>query len=242
MNGLDASWLIYIGAALLLIAYAIRDELRLRLMITLSTFFYVAYYLILPSGPLWDPIITSILLLAVNFWVIGQIAMERTTLRMSDDEKRLFEGFETLSPGQFRRLAKIAKWQKADDLTGTILTLEDEPSDSLFYVFEGTISVEKRGRPFRLPEGNFVGEVAYVLGRRTTATTVAPQGVRYVEWNSEELRRLGRKNEALRISLNALLTRDLAKKLGNSYRPEDSLPATPASIELLEEAQNEFSE
>ncbi|UAB78206.1 cyclic nucleotide-binding domain-containing protein [Erythrobacter sp. SCSIO 43205] len=234
----DSSWLIYLGAALLLVAYAIRDELKLRILIVISTFVYIAYYFLLPGGPLWDPIITSLLFVAINFWVLGQIAMERTTLRLSDDEKRLFEAFETLSPGQFRRVAAIAKWQRADDPSGTILTQEDEPSDALFYVFEGVISVEKRGRQFRLPEGNFVGEVAFVLNRRTTATTVAPQSVRYVEWDSEALRKLGRKHEALRISLNALLTRDLAKKLSSSYQPEDALPATPQSIELLEEAQS----
>lgn len=238
MSAFDPSWLIYLGAGLLLIAYAIRDELRLRVMIVVSTFIYIAYYYLVEGGPLWEAISTSALMVGVNAWVLGQIILERTTLRMTDDEKRLFEAFETLTPGQFRRIAAIAKWQRADDPDGVVLTREDQPSDALFFVFEGTISVEKRGRQFRLPEGNFVGEVAFVLNRRTTATTVAPLGVRYVEWDSEALRRLGRKHEALRISLNALLTRDLANKLVGSYRPDDALPATKESVELLEGAQN----
>lgn len=222
---------------MLLIGYAIRDELRLRLLIVISTLIYIAYYFAIPAGPLWEAIITSALMLGVNFWVLGQIILERTTLRMTDDEKRLFEAFDTLTPGQFRRIAAIANWQQAVDPSGTSLTQEDEPSDALFYVYEGVISVEKRERQFRLPQGNFVGEVAFVLNRRTTATTVAPLGVRYVEWDCEELRRLGRKYEALRISLNALLTRDLAKKLSSSYQPDDAMPATAASIELLEDVQ-----
>lgn len=237
MSAFDPEWLIYPGAALLLIGYAIRDELRLRLLIVSATIIYIIYYFVIPEGPLWEAIVTSALMLGVNFWVLGQIILERTTLRMTDDEKLLFEAFDTLTPGQFRRIAAIANWQKADDPSGTVLTQENEPSDALFYVFEGVISVEKRERQFRLPEGNFVGEVAFVLNRRTTATTVAPQGVRYVEWDCEELRRLGRKHESLRISLNALLTRDLAKKLSSSYQPDDAMPATRASIELLEEAQ-----
>ncbi|KEO88590.1 hypothetical protein EH31_16680 [Erythrobacter longus] len=237
MSAFDPEWLIYPGAAMLLIGYAIRDELRLRLLIVISTLIYIAYYFAIPAGPLWEAIITSALMLGVNFWVLGQIILERTTLRMTDDEKRLFEAFDTLTPGQFRRIAAIANWQQAVDPSGTLLTQEDEPSDALFYVYEGVISVEKRERQFRLPQGNFVGEVAFVLNRRTTATTVAPLGVRYVEWDCEELRRLGRKYEALRISLNALLTRDLAKKLSSSYQPDDAMPATAASIELLEEVQ-----
>ena len=148
MPSFDTSWLIYLGAALLLIAYSIRDELKLRVLIVVSTFVYMAYYFLLPGGPLWDPIITSVLFVAINFWVLGQIALERTTLRLADDEKRLFEAFETLSPGQFRRVLKIALWRVAQGPDGTVLTREDEPSDALFFVFEGVISVEKRGRQF----------------------------------------------------------------------------------------------
>ena len=235
---IDPQWLIYIGAALLLLAYAIRDELQLRVMIVVSTFIYIAYYYALPEGPLWDAIVTSLLMVAVNIWVLTQIALERTTFRLSDDAKALFEAFDTLSPGQFRRILKLAKWNRADDPEGTTLTREAEPSGALFYVFEGIISVEKHGRQFRLPEGNFVGEVAYVLNRKTTTTSVAPQGVRYVEWDADALRALSRKYPALGNALNALLTRDLAKKLNTSYRPDDAMPATPESRELLEMAES----
>lgn len=230
----DPSWLIYLGAAILLVAYAIRDELRLRVMIVVSTFVYIAYYYAVDGGPLWEAIITSLLMVAINFWVLGQIILERTTLRMTPDEKVLFDGFETLTPGQFRRIAAIAKWRTGTGEEGDVLTREDQPSDALFYIFDGVISVEKRGKQFRLPAGNFVGEIAFVLKRKTTATTVAPKGVRYVEWDSEALRKLGRKHEALRISLNALLTRDLANKLVGSYRPDDALEPTKETEKLLE--------
>lgn len=235
---IDPSWLIYLGAALLLIAYGIRDELRLRVMIIIATFAYIAYYWVIPAGPLWEPIITSVLMVGVNVWVLGQIMLERTTFRLSDDEKQLFDAFETLSPGQFRRVLKLARWHRADDADGTVLTREAEPSGSLFYIFKGIISVEKHGRQFRLPADNFVGEVAYVLNRKTTTTSVAPQGVRYVEWDSDKLRALGNRSPNLGNALNALLTRDLAKKLNASYRPEDAMPATPESVDLLEMAED----
>lgn len=229
-----SQWLIYAGAALLLIAYGVRDELRLRLLIIIATFAYIAYYYIIPNGPLWEPIITSVMMVGVNFWVLGQIMLERTTLRLTEDEKRLFDAFETLTPGQFRRLLKIARWVTASDPEGTLLTREDTPSEALFYIFDGIVSVEKKGRQFRLPGGNFVGEVGYVLNRQTTTTSVAPEGVRYVEWDAKALRRLGAKHPNLGNALNALLTRDLARKLNASYRPEDAMPATSETRELLE--------
>ena len=232
----DPSWLIYLGAALLLIAYGIRDELRLRVMIVVATFIYIAYYYVVGGGPLWEAIVTSALMVAVNLWVLAQIVLERTTLRMTEDERRLFDAFDTLSPGKFRRVARIAKWRTASDPEGTSLTREAEPSSVLVYVFDGIVSVEKNGRQFRLPEGNFLGEVAYVLNRKITTTSVAPQGVRYVEWDADALRALSLKYPALGNALNALLTRDLAKKLRESYRPDDAMPATEESIELLENA------
>ncbi len=236
MTEFDPAWLIYFGAALLLMAYAIREELKLRIMIVVSTFVYIAYYYLVTSPPLWDAIFTSLLMVAVNLWVLAQIVLERTRLRLSDDEKQLFDAFETLTPGQFRRVLKLTKWHKATDPEGTVLTREDEPSGELFYIMEGAISVQKSDRQFRLPSGNFVGEVAYILRRRTTATTVAPLGVRFVKWDSDSLRQLGEKHPNLGNALNALLTRDLAKKLTSSYRPDDAMPATEQTKELLEAA------
>lgn len=221
----------------MLFAFFIRDELRLRSLIIVSTVIYIAYYYLALDPPLWDAIITSVLMIFANLYVLGQVLLERTTFRLTEDEKRLFDAFETLTPGQFRRILKIAKWRVAGDPDGTVLTREAEPSGALFYVFEGIISVQKGERLFRLPEGNFVGEIAFVLTRKTTATTVAPEGVRYVEWDADALRRLGRRHPNLGNALNALLTRDLAKKLGASYRPDDALPATRESIELLEAAE-----
>lgn len=234
---MDLAWLIYLAAALSLIAFAIRDELTLRLLIVVSTFVYIAYYYLAVAPPLWDSIITSLLLVSVNLWVLGQILLERTTLRLSPDEKALFDAFETLTPGQFRRLLKIARWVRADDPDGTLLTREDTPSEAVIYIFEGIISVEKKGRQFRLPDGNFVGEVAYVLNRQTTTTSVAPEGVRYVEWDASALRRLSAKHPNLGNALDALLTRDLARKLNASYRPEDAMPATAETRELLESVE-----
>ncbi|MEM7687884.1 MAG: cyclic nucleotide-binding domain-containing protein [Pseudomonadota bacterium] len=228
------AWLIYLGAAISLVAFAIRDELKLRALIVASTFIYIVYYYLAVSPPLWDSIITSLLLVSVNILVLAQILLERTTFRLSKDEKALFDAFETLTPGQFRKLLKIAKWATAQDPEGTLLTQEDTPSEALIYIFDGIVSVEKKGRRFRLPGGNFVGEVGYVLNRQTTTTSVAPMGVRYVQWDALPLRRLSAKHPNLGNALNALLTRDLARKLSASYQPEDAMPSTNESRELLD--------
>lgn len=217
MNVFDPELLIYLGAGLLLIGYAIRDELRLRLLIAVSSLVYIAYYFAV--GPLWGAIITSVLMIAVNFWVLGQIILERTTLRMSDDEKALFEAFETLTPGQFRRALKCADWIDVDTAKGEVLTQEGVSSATLYYIFEGAAVVEKEGQQFGLPAGNFVGEISFVLNSKASATVTAPCGVRYVAWDWDHLRSLSAKHPNLGNALNMRLTRDLAEKLTTSYRP-----------------------
>lgn len=222
MTGFDAEWLVHIATAMLLLAYFIREELWLRLMIIAATMTFNFYYWLVPDPPLWDSVIGGFLMIAVNLFVLAQVMLDRTTFRLSAEEKKLFEGFETLSPGQFRRVLRIAKWREGD---GTLLTRQGEPAGSLYYVVEGAVEVEKGEHRFLLPPGNFVGEVAFVLGGGATATTIAPDCTRYVEWDVEELRALGEKYPALGNALNALLTRDLANKLTESYRPEGALPA-----------------
>lgn len=221
----DPAWLIHIATAILLIGYFIRDELKLRVMIIVSSVVFNFYYWLVPSPPLWDAVMTGFLLIAVNFYVLAHVLLERTTFRLSEDEKRLFDAFETLTPGQFRRLLKVADWRHSDAAEGVVLTREGQATPTLYYIFVGVITVQKGEHRFGLPAQNFVGEVAFVLNGEATATTTAHAGVRYVAWDTDVLRRLGERYPALGNALNALLTRDLARKLTESYRPDDALPA-----------------
>jgi 3-phosphoglycerate kinase len=43
------------------------------------------------------------------------VILERTTLAMSDREKRLFGAFDTLSPGQFRKLKRLGQFHTATE-------------------------------------------------------------------------------------------------------------------------------
>jgi len=234
MTFFDPEWLVRIATAMLLIAYFIRDELKLRLMIIAATLVFNLYYWLVPDPPLWESVIGGFLMVAVNLYVLFQVLLDRTTFRMSEEEKQLFAAFETLSPGQFRRILKTAEWRRVEETTqirrvedtsGHVLTHQGQPSAKLYFIFEGAIQVTKGEHNFRLPQGNFVGEVAFVLEGAATATTTAPAGTYYVEWDAQALRKLGAKHPALGNALNALLTRDLAGKLRESYRPDDALPA-----------------
>lgn len=237
MDGFDPRWLIHAGGFFYIMAFIVREELLMRLLVLTGSGLYILYYFLYPEVPLWDAIMTSTVMIVANLYVVSQVVLERTTLRMSDDEKSLFEAFETLNPGQFRHLLKDAQWHVAFDPDGTVLTREGQPAPALYYIFDGEISVQKGSQQFRLPARNFVGEIAFILGTKTSATTIAPEGVRYVRWEAETLTALSNKRPALGNALNALLTRDLAQKLTSSYQPSTALPADAQTKEMFEQAQ-----
>lgn len=214
MDLFDAAILLHAGAVVYVIAFLFRDEVLIRTFSVLGTLLYMGYYFWYPPQPLWDPIITSMIFLAANVVVIFMILLERTTFQMSDDEKRLFAGFDTLTPGEFRRLLKLAQWH--DSGGGEVLTEAGHKPDKLHYILDGEVLIEKDGTSFPVSDGRFIGEIGYVLGQAATGTVRAPQGTRYVSWNVSDLTRLSQRKPAIGVALSALLGEDLARKLADS--------------------------
>lgn len=210
----SAALLIHLGAMLYIIGFMVRDELVLRLLVLGGTVLYICYYVLFPETPLWDAIITSAILGAVNLWVLMRIVFERTTFAMTPDEKKLYEVFSTLNPGQFRLISKIANWHDADSLE--TMCVHEKEADRLFYLFEGGAQVSKGDAVFDIPPGNFLGEIAFILGGAYTADVKAKEGTRYVSWNNEILKKKMSRNAELNNALVALFNHDLAKKLAVS--------------------------
>lgn len=208
--------LIHLGALLYIIGFLVRDELILRLLVLGGTVLYILYYFLFPETPLWDAIVTSLILGAANLWVLGKIMMERTTFALNDEEKRLFNYFDTLNPGQFRRVAKRAIWHSA---TGDeLLCMEEGDASRLFFVLDGEVEIEKGKQRFVAGSGMFLGEIAFILDGKYTATVRARPGLRYAEWSNAELKHLMKKSTPLHNAIIALFNRDLASKLAISHR------------------------
>lgn len=216
--GLNTALFIHIGALFYIIAFLIRDEMKLRLMVLAGSVFYLLYYYMFPDIPLWDAILTTVILSFANLYILFRILLERSTFALNDEERRLFSAFEGFSPGQFRQLSKIAIWKTADEPIE--LTVEKQPLSKLYYIFEGVVEAKKGEHCFSVEADNFIGEISFVLEGHPTATVMALKGTRYVEWDSEEIRGLMNKSSAFENAMMALLSRDLADKLATSIQPD----------------------
>ncbi len=210
----SAAMLVHMASLLYVIAFIIRDQLMLRILVLVATALYIGYYYFVPATPLWDAIAWSAVLGLANVWVMVGIILERTTYRMNNEEKRLFGVFDTLSPGEFRKLLKITQWHKST--ASTELTQEGKEVDRLICVMDGEIEVLKQQRRFQLSPVAFIGEVAFFRQIPATATTQVGPGSLYVSWPSAALRDLQANYPGIRIAMYERLNRDMADKVAAS--------------------------
>ncbi|MEO0546566.1 MAG: cyclic nucleotide-binding domain-containing protein [Pseudomonadota bacterium] len=209
-----AAILVHIAALFYVAGFLVRDQLTLRMLILLGTVCYLIYYYFALDTPLWDAIIWSVIMGCANLYMILVLAYERTTFRMTDDEKRLFAAFDTMTPGEFRRVLKVAEWVDSD---GTqTLTEEGKSCDRLYYVLDGAVTIEKAERKFEIPSGSFIGEVAYFLKQSASATVSVAKGGRYVALPREKIAALEKKYPGIRIAIHSVLSADMAQKVARS--------------------------
>lgn len=217
----------YITSAAILVQFAFlfyslgflaRDELWLRGLLFLGTVFYLLYYYNIEDEPLWDAIVTSGILGAINLGMIFVLIVERTTFTMDSQTEKIFENFDTLTPGQFRKLIKLARTVSVEH--DVVLSTQDTRLDHLFLVIDGEATVEKSGIERDLTAPIFLGEIAFLLHGKASAKITLKSGGQYVVWDVQSIRNLMEKSPAISNAMIALFSRDLAGKLGRSIPVE----------------------
>ncbi|MEL7138594.1 MAG: cyclic nucleotide-binding domain-containing protein [Pseudomonadota bacterium] len=217
MPVLDASVFVHLAAAAYVAGYLIRDQLWLRLLLLIGTFFYIAYYWLVSDTPLWDAIIWSAIMAVANIYVMIEMAHDRVGFGIHASQRALYNRFAPMSPGDFRRLMRVAQFHEVD--AETVLTRECERPSHLYFVTEGPIEIEKKGMRFTIEPPAFIGEVSLLMGTTASATVRVRPGVRYVSWERDALTTLLGRRPVLRQRFDTLLNVDLARKVEAGTRP-----------------------
>ena len=182
----------------------------------------IGYYMsIVVDQPLWDAVLTRGILALTNLMMIVIVISERTTWFMSREDLDLYECFNMLNPGQFRRILKQGKRQTAHD--GEVVLTEGQSADHLYFIMSGNARVEKGGLSADIGARVFLGEIAYLRGGVATATVTLSKGTRYLVWDHADLRRIKRRNRELEVAMVAQFNQDLIGKVAGS---------PPAAMEL----------
>jgi len=155
------------------LGFLVRDELLLRLLVTAGIICDVFFYALQPV-PILPPVISSLILISINLGILVVLILERTTLAMSDREKRLFAAFDTLTPGQFRKLKRMGRFHTTTGRT-EILT-EGEVPATLYYIESAGFELKKAEFLAKVDKPAFAGEIAYLSGSAASATVTLPPG------------------------------------------------------------------
>ncbi|GAB5446679.1 cyclic nucleotide-binding domain-containing protein [Gymnodinialimonas sp.] len=206
-----------LGLMFKLTGFAVRDELWLRVFVVCGFVCDAAYYFF-RADPILPSVLSNIALLAVNVIFIAMIVFERTTWRMSEDDRKTFAHFPTLTPGQFRRLRKMLIAQAVEP--GEVLTKEGEAVADLMLVFAPTILIAKHGESFPIAGPSFVGEVAFLTGNPSSADVSLPEGGTVMRINSAALRTRMTRSPAFNNAMVALFGAELARKVADSVPME----------------------
>jgi len=220
-------YFVHAGAICYLVCFLFSNQIYLRLLAIMGDLFYFAFYFGVADKPLWQAMIYCILNICVNIYMIYFLLSDRRQGVRSEQENELFKRIDTLNPGQFRRLMKLAVWHKADSFTA--ITEENSPLREIHYVLLGEAKTEKVDPKSMQHDGiapgffGFVGEVAFVTGKPALATTKIAPGTVYVSWNCDRLRELFEKDDDLKKSLLQAFSADMALKITRLYNKNKQL-------------------
>ncbi len=205
-------YLVHFSNVLLLVSYSVRDILWLRWFAVAAALTNMPYFLLQPTV-LWPPILWAVVFTGINLYQISRIYLDRRPVVLSADEQRLYDlGFQSLRPREFLSLTLVGVWKSA--AAGDKILLEGEPVSRLSISIAGSAVVSRQGREVgTLEPGHIVGTALALTGGPSPVAATFTEPARYISWPLVSLREFADKRPDLRVTLQALVSRDLAGKL-----------------------------
>jgi CRP-like cAMP-binding protein len=205
-------YLVHFSNILLLVSYSVRDILWLRWFAVAAALTNMPYFLLQPTV-LWPPILWALVFTAINLYQISRIYLERRPVILSEDEQKLYDlGFRSLRPREFVSLVLVGEWKSA--APGDKILSEGEPVSRLCIAIAGGAEVRKQGeRVGVLEPGHMIGTALALTGARSPVNATFTEPARYISWPVESLRIFADKRPDLRVTLQGLVSRDLARKV-----------------------------
>lgn len=204
--------LVHVGASIILIGYAIRDQIVLRLMVVIGTLFYVAYYLSMDT-PLWSSLMWNALFISINIFMVIKLYRDRIVGKMSYNEQTLFRFLHNLNPGEFRKI-RNAGYIATTDSKSRICD-KSKNNNHLYLILDGAAEVLLPNKNVILGAGAFIGEISFLKGGKTSADVYLLPNTTFMVWEYDDLEELFRKNQHIKNCINYLIAQDVTRKLSN---------------------------
>ena len=205
-------YLVHFSNILLLVSYSVRDILWLRWFAVAAALTNMPYFL-LQHTVLWPPVLWALVFTAINLYQISRIYLERRPVVLSEDERKLYDlGFQSLRQREFVSLTLVGEWKSAS--AGERVLIEGEPVSRLCVAITGRADVRKQGQRIgALEPGHLIGTALALTGAPSPVEATFSEPARYISWPLSSLRTFVDKRPDLRVTLQGLVSRDLASKL-----------------------------
>jgi Cyclic nucleotide-binding domain len=205
--------LFHVSNLMAFLAFLLRDQLQLRLLMAVSLFLQGLYYYVIPGGPFFDPLFWKIVSFLANVLMIVLVFGGRLDFGIPSDLRGLYDKISVLTPGQFRKLIKIATRTVASDQP---LLQEGQRPDKLHFLLKGNASITKGQSSHTMAPGVFLGEIAFLNGAAASATVRLGENSECVTWPSHALKSMMQRDKALDIAMRGIFNHDLAAKVASS--------------------------
>jgi hypothetical protein len=187
----------HLAFGLIAFSFLVKDIFWLRIMSIAASLFSIFYNYFIPAEPMMIAIFWNGVFIAVNLY---HIAM-----------------FKSMSPVEFLKITKIAKWKKFKK-NAKIIT-QSKPVKDLHLIYNGTVDVVVGIEPVaELKDGQFVGEMSFLTEKPATATCVVKHDTECLVWNQTGFKDLLKRNPSLYFSIQSLLSAQVSDALVNSSK------------------------
>src|ERR1700739_14866 len=142
-----------------LVAFSVRDVLKLRILAVVGEGLTLPYYYF-QGEKLWPPIVWGMAFMLVNAVRVVTIALERRPVVLSDKEERLYRvAFSSIDKREFLRLASFARWIACS--TGDVILKKGQQISEAVVVIAGDLEAVQSGNSrLAIRAGQLVGDVS----------------------------------------------------------------------------------
>jgi CRP-like cAMP-binding protein len=209
---LGINGLINLSNIVFLVAYSVRDVLKLRIWAIVGEVLTLPYYYF-QNEILWPPIFWGVAFMIVNAIRIVAIALERRPVVLSDKEEQLYRvAFSSIDKREFLRLATLARW--VDCSPGEVILKKDQHISEAIVVIAGDIeAILGNNTRIALRPGQLIGDVSAYSGLASPVDVVARGPGILAKWDLRHVREFTASRPELRANLLRIVSTDLAAKL-----------------------------
>ena len=122
--------------------------------------------------------------------------------------------FRNFTSRETRSVLEIATWHSG--VPNEVLIVAGQQEPVLYLLQHGRAEIIRNDKTIDWNgPGSFIGELRFVTGQPAVADVVFTTETRYVSWNTEALKKMLAKNAHLKTAFEALISANIASKLGN---------------------------